>query len=117
MKITKSQLKQIIKEELEEALRTAGPEETSLTWDPSQGKTTRPGKSSARKQRWHAAFDALPDQAKKWHKEVRGLHPPQREEALQKIATTSANTTESIEAFKALEAFYEQYGAQGDRIG
>ena len=115
MKITKTQLKQIIKEELEEVMRTAGAPETAAI-PMGKAKTTRPGKPSARKQRWHAAFDALPDQAKKWHKEVRGLHPPQREEALQKIATTSANTTDSINAFKALEAFYKQYGIWGDRI-
>ena len=115
MKITKSQLKQIIKEELEEMLRTAGPEETSVTWDTSRSKTTRPPGTVDKAQiaRWHSAFQALPQEAQKWHKDLRVLRPPDREKQLQDIAVRSSHSTDSMTAIKALEAFYEKYGVHG----
>ena len=50
MKITKSQLKQIIKEELEAWQRTAGPPETALV-PMGKAKTTRPSRRRPRPER------------------------------------------------------------------
>jgi len=115
MKITKTQLKQIIKEELEKVMRTAGSPETAVV-PMGKAKTTRSRPPSDRNKNWHDGFDALPEQAKKWHVEVRALSDSEdRQKQLQDIAVRSSHSTDSQNAIKALEAFYEEYGVWGDR--
>lgn len=115
MKITKSHLKQIIKEELEEMLRTAGAKETSVYWDPSEKskRTVGPAVGSAMQglaAQVDSAFRELPQKSQDLHRHIIARVPREdRDQKLQDIAVRSGHSTNLMAAIKALEAFYEEY--------